>query len=121
MQLIECVPNFSEGRNLRTIEKISQEIADVERVHLLDVDSNASANRTVMTFVGEPGPVCEAAFQAMAVAQAFIDMRSQHGAHPRIGATDVCPLVPLAGASMDECIEWSNKLGARVANELEVP
>jgi glutamate formiminotransferase/formiminotetrahydrofolate cyclodeaminase len=121
MRLIECVPNFSEGRNLNTIEKISQVIAGVDGVHLLDVDSNASANRTVMTFVGEPGPVCEAAFQAMAVAQAFIDMRSQHGAHPRIGATDVCPLVPLAGASMDECIEWSNKLGARVANELEVP
>ncbi|PWT96559.1 MAG: glutamate formimidoyltransferase [Candidatus Melainabacteria bacterium] len=121
MQLIECVPNFSEGRNLSSVESISRAIVGVKGVHLLDVDSNASANRTVMTFVGEAGAVCEAAFQAIAVAQSLIDMRSQRGAHPRIGATDVCPLVPLADASMQQCIELSHKLSARVASELEIP
>lgn len=121
MRLIECVSNFSEGRNHATIEKISQAISGVAGVYLLDVDSNASANRTVMTFVGEPSSVCEAAFRAIAASQTLIDMRNQRGEHPRIGATDVCPLVPLVDASMDECIELSNKLGARVASELKIP
>lgn len=121
MRLIECVPNFSEGRNARTINEISDAIAQVEGVFLLDVDSNASANRTVMTFVGEPVAVCQAAFQAIARAQSLIDMRLHKGEHPRIGATDVCPFVPLIDTTMADCIELSRLLGERVGKELGIP
>jgi glutamate formiminotransferase/formiminotetrahydrofolate cyclodeaminase len=121
MELVECVPNFSEGGNLKTVDEIARAIEQVPDVYLLDVDSNRSANRTVVTFVGAPKAVCEAAFRAIAVAQSLIDMRAHRGEHPRIGATDVCPLVPLSGVTMTDCIDLSQALARRVARELEIP
>jgi glutamate formiminotransferase/formiminotetrahydrofolate cyclodeaminase len=119
--LIECVPNFSEGRDTAAINKIAQSIDETPGVHLLDVDSGKSANRTVMTFVGSPDDILEAAFRAIATAADCIDMRMHHGTHPRIGATDVCPFIPLINASMEDCIKLSEELGARVASELDIP
>ena len=101
-QLIECVPNFSEGRNMEVIRQITDTIAAVDGVRLLDVDPGKATNRTVVTFVGEPEPVIKAAFAAIAKAKELIDMQSHHGEHPRMGATDVCPLVPIANISMEE-------------------
>ena len=119
--IIECVPNFSEGRNLKTIEAIAQVIRCVNNVQLLHIDRGAAANRTVFTFVGEPEAVIEAAFLAIKKAGERIDMRLQQGAHPRIGATDVCPLVPIANIEMEEVIFYAKKLGRRVAEALDIP
>ena len=120
-QLIECVPNFSEGRNLEVIKQITNEIETVEGIKLLDVDPGASTNRTVVTFVGEPSDVLEAAFRGIRKAQELIDMRNHHGDHPRFGATDVCPLVPVAGITMEETAEYARKLAERVGKELNIP
>ena len=120
-QLIECVPNFSEGSDMSIIKQITNEIESVEGVRLLDVDPGKATNRTVVTFVGEPISVIEAAFRAIKKAAELIDMRKHTGEHPRMGATDVCPLIPVANISMEETAEWSKKLGERVGNELEIP
>ncbi len=120
-QLIECVPNFSEGRNLQIIKQITDEIEKVKGVKLLDVDPGESTNRTVVTFVGTPDEVCEAAFQAVKKAAELIDMRIHKGAHPRFGATDVCPLVPVANITMEEVVEYARKLAERIGNELGIP
>ena len=120
-QLIECVPNFSEGRNLELIHQITDEIEKSEGVNLLDVDPGATTNRTVVTFVGTPECVIEAAFKAIKKAQELIDMRNHHGDHPRFGATDVCPLVPVANITMEETAEYAHKLAKRVGEELHIP
>jgi glutamate formiminotransferase/formiminotetrahydrofolate cyclodeaminase len=120
MRIIECVPNFSEGQDLAVIQQITDEIEKVEGVTLLDVDPGSDTNRTVVTMVGSPEPVIEAAFQAIKRAGEMIDMRKQHGAHARMGATDVCPLVPISGVTMEECVEYSKKLAQRVGTELGI-
>ncbi len=120
-RLIECVPNFSEGRDMAVIRQITDEIERVDGVKLLDVDPGATTNRTVVTFVGEPEAVVEAAFRAVKKAQELIDMRSQKGDHPRFGATDVCPLIPIAGVSMEETAEYARQLGKRLGDELNIP
>ena len=120
-KLIECVPNFSEGRDLTVIKQITDVIEKVEGIKLLDVDPGEATNRTVVTFVGEPEQVMEAAFQAVRKAAELIDMRNHHGAHPRMGATDVCPLVPVAGVTLEECAEYARQLGKRIGDELGVP
>lgn len=120
-KLIECVPNFSEGRDLNVIKQITDVIEKVEGIKLLDVDPGEATNRTVVTFVGEPEQVMEAAFQAVRKAAELIDMRHHHGAHPRMGATDVCPLVPVAGVTLEECAEYARQLGKRIGEELGVP
>ena len=120
-QLIECVPNFSEGRDMSIIKQITDVIESVEGIKLLDVDPGVATNRTVVTFVGEPEFVCEAAFLAVKKASEVIDMRKHHGAHPRMGATDVCPLVPVSNISMEETVEYARKLAKRIGEELEIP
>ena len=120
LQLIECVPNFSEGRDSEKIDRIAKAIQS-EDVRLLHVDPGWDANRTVMTFVGSPDAVLEAAFQGIRVASEVIDMRNQKGEHPRLGATDVCPFVPFQNTTMDECIQLSKELGKRVGRELGIP
>jgi len=120
-QLVECVPNFSEGRDLQVIKQITNAIEAVEGVKLLDVDPGKATNRTVVTFVGEPEPVLEAAFQAMKKAQELIDMQKHKGEHPRFGATDVCPLVPVANITMEEVAALAHRLAERVGNELDYP
>jgi glutamate formiminotransferase/formiminotetrahydrofolate cyclodeaminase len=120
-QLIECVPNFSEGRNPAVIEQITEVIRQTEGVKLLNVDPGKATNRTVITFTGEPARVVEAAFQAIRRAALLIDMHKHHGEHPRFGATDVCPLVPLSGITMEETVEWARKLAKRVGEELDIP
>jgi glutamate formiminotransferase/formiminotetrahydrofolate cyclodeaminase len=120
-QIIECVPNFSEGQNQDVIQKIAQSISACQGVELLDVDPGKATNRTVMTFIGEPQFVVEAAFQAIKTARDLIDMRHHTGEHPRFGATDVCPLVPVSGITMEETVEWAKKLGKRVGEELDFP
>lgn len=120
-QLIECVPNFSEGRDMAVIKQITDQIESVEGVKLLDVDPGMATNRTVVTFVGEPGPVIEAAFLAIRKAAELIDMSKHTGEHPRMGATDVCPLIPIANISMKETAAWARKLGERVGSALEIP
>ena len=120
-QLIECVPNFSEGRDMGIIQQITDEIRNSVGVRLLDVDPGEATNRTVVTFVGEPDAVMEAAFRAVRKASQLIDMRQHHGAHPRSGATDVLPLVPVAGITLEECAELARKLAKRLADELEIP
>lgn len=120
-QLIECVPNYSEGRDRSVIEAIVAAISSVEGVTLLHVDPGEGANRTVVTFVGEPGPVCEAAFRGAREAQARIDMRRHHGTHPRIGATDVLPLVPVSGITLEECAVLARSLAGRLYDELGIP
>ena len=120
-QLIECVPNFSEGRDMGIIQQITDEIRNSAGVRLLDVDPGEATNRTVVTFVGEPDAVMEAAFRAVRKASQLIDMRQHHGAHPRSGATDVLPLVPIAGITLEECAELARKLAKRLADELEIP
>ncbi len=120
-QIIECVPNFSEGRDMAVIGQITDEIEKVEGVKLLDVDPGATTNRTVVTFVGEPEAVVEAAFQAVKKAQELIDMRRHKGDHPRFGATDVLPLVPVSGISMEETAGYARRLGERIGNELGIP
>ena len=120
-QIIECIPNFSDGKNTNTLAAIAAAIKNISGVKLLHVDCGEAANRTVFTFAGEPQVVVEAAFQAIKVAGELIDMRTQKGEHPRIGSTDVCPLVPIANITMEEVKEYAKKLGARVANELNIP
>ncbi|MFN6964966.1 MAG: glutamate formimidoyltransferase [Pyrinomonadaceae bacterium] len=120
-KLIECVPNFSEGRDMSVIRQITDEIEKIEGVKLLDVDPGESTNRTVVTFVGEPDAVVEAAFVAVRKAKQLIDMRRHKGDHPRFGATDVCPLVPVSGISMEETAEYARKLGRRIGEELRIP
>lgn len=120
-QLIECVPNFSEGRNLEVIKQITDVIEKSEGVKLLDVDPGFTTNRTVVTFVGTPEEVIETAFHAIAKAKEVIDMRGHHGDHPRFGATDVCPLVPVSNISMEETAEYARKLAKRVGEELNIP
>ena len=120
-QLIECVPNFSEGRDRDVIEQITRSIEAVDGVTLLDVAPGATTNRTVVTFVGEPEPVIDAAFAAIKTAAQVIDMRKHRGEHPRIGATDVCPLVPISGISLEETACYARRLGERVGAELGIP
>ncbi|MDR0619357.1 MAG: glutamate formimidoyltransferase [Bacteroidales bacterium] len=120
-QIIECVPNFSEGRDMQVIKQITDEIERVENVTLLDVDAGATTNRTVVTFVGTPADVVTAAFAAFKKAAEVIDMRKHHGAHPRIGAVDVCPLIPISGITMEETVEYARELGLRVGKELGIP
>ena len=120
-QLIECVPNISEGRDMNIINQVVAEVEKVDGVKLLDVDPGASTNRTVITFVGEPENVCEAAFRLVKKAQELIDMRNHHGDHPRFGATDVCPLIPVADISMEEVVKYARGLGERIGKELEIP
>lgn len=119
--LLECVPNFSEGRDMRIIKQITDAIESVEGVKLLDVDPGQATNRTVVTFVGEPAAVVEAAFRGISKAAELIDMSKHQGEHPRMGATDVCPLVPVANISMEEAANWAQQLGRRVGEELQIP
>lgn len=120
-KIIECVPNFSEGRDLAVIKQITDTIESVQGVQLLDVDPGESTNRTVVTFIGEPEPVKEAAFRAVQKAADLIDMSLHHGEHARFGATDVCPFVPVAGATMDDCAEIARQVGRRIGEELGIP
>ncbi|MDY6348201.1 MAG: glutamate formimidoyltransferase [Bacteroidales bacterium] len=120
-QLIECVPNFSEGRNSEIINQVVDVIRQAEGVTLLDVDPGVTTNRTVVTFVGEPEHVVDAAVKFIAKCQELIDMRHHHGDHPRFGATDVCPLVPIANITMEETVEYARKLAERVGKELNIP
>ncbi|MBR1594161.1 MAG: glutamate formimidoyltransferase [Alloprevotella sp.] len=120
-QIVECVPNFSEGRNMDIIKQITNEIEAVKGVKLLDVDPGEATNRTVVTFVGSPECVVEAAFQAVVKAGQLIDMRQHHGAHPRMGATDVCPLIPVSGITLEECAELARALAKRIAEEAGIP
>ena len=119
--IIECVPNFSEGRNKAVIDAIVTAIRSTEGVRVLDVDPGEATNRTVVTFVGAPDAVCEAAFRGAAKAQELIDMRRHHGAHPRSGATDVLPLIPVSGISLEECAVLARKLARRLSDELGIP
>jgi len=121
MQLIECVPNFSEGVNLDIIKQITDEIESVEGVKLLNVDPGKATNRTVVTFVGEPARVVDGAFLAIKKAGELIDMSKHEGEHPRMGATDVCPLIPIANISMEETAEYAKQLAKRVGEELQIP
>ena len=121
MQLIECVPNFSEGVNLDIIRQITDEIESVEGVKLLNVDPGKATNRTVVTFVGEPAKVVDAAFLAIKKAGELIDMSKHKGEHPRMGATDVCPLIPIANISMEETAGYAQQLAKRVGEELQIP
>jgi glutamate formiminotransferase/formiminotetrahydrofolate cyclodeaminase len=121
MKLVECVPNFSEGRDPSKISAITRAIETVPGVKLLDVDPGETTNRTVVTFVGSPEAAAEAAFQAIRKAAEVIDMRGHKGAHSRLGATDVCPFVPLAGVSMEECVALAHALGRRVGEEIGLP
>jgi len=120
-RVVECVPNFSEGRDTAKIKQITDAVEAVPGVRLLDVDPGADTNRTVVTFVGDPDAVAEAAFQAIAKAAQVIDMRQHHGAHPRMGATDVCPFVPISGVTMEDCAALARQVGERVGRELAIP
>lgn len=120
-RLIECVPNFSEGRDRAVIKQITDAIESVEGVRLLDVDPGEATNRTVVTFVGDPESVQEAAFRGVRKAAELIDMSKHHGAHPRMGATDVCPLIPVSGVTLEEAAEMARDLGRRIADELKIP
>ena len=120
-KIVECVPNFSEGRDKEKIEKIVAAISEGGKVEVLDVDPGEATNRTVVTFVGEPEEVVEAALRGMKKAAELIDMRNHHGAHPRMGATDVCPLIPVSGISLEECAVLARELAKRAADELGIP
>ncbi len=120
-QLIECVPNFSEGRDMSVIKQITGEIERVDGVKLIDVDPGSTTNRTVVTLVGDPASVCEAAFRAVRKASELIDMRRHTGAHPRFGAADVCPLVPVANITMEETAAYAQDLARRIGSELGIP
>lgn len=120
-RIIECVPNFSEGKDMSVIKQITDVIESVEGVKLLDVDPGKDTNRTVVTFVGEPESVCEAAFHAVQKASEVIDMSKHHGAHPRMGATDVCPFIPVSGITMEETVIYARKVAERIGRELNIP
>ncbi len=120
-QLVECVPNFSEGRDLAKIKQITKVIETVDGITLLDVDPGRDTNRAVVTFVGSITSVEEAAFQAIAKAADVIDMRNHSGAHARMGATDVCPFIPVSGVSIKKCVELSKRVAERVGRELSIP
>ncbi len=120
-QIIECVPNFSEGRNHDIINQISEAISNTKGVHLLNVDPGQATNRTVMTFVGDPNSVIAAAFNAIKTASEKIDMSKHSGEHPRFGATDVCPLIPVSNITMDELVPYAEKLAEKVSDELNIP
>src|ERR1041385_4647628 len=120
-KLIECVPNFSEGSDENVIRQITDAIESVDGVSLLDVDPGATTNRTVVTFVGSPDAAIEAAFRGIQKAAELIDMSKHKGAHPRMGATDVCPFVPISNVSWDEAVACARKLGKRVGEELQIP
>ena len=120
-QLIECVPNFSEGNDQNKINNIVNKINSVDGITILDIDSGKDTNRTVVTFVGKPDSVIDAAFEGIKEASQLIDMSSHTGTHPRIGATDVCPLIPIKGISMDECVKYSHQLAERVGTQLKIP
>ncbi len=121
MKLVECVPNFSEGRDQKILNSIADSIRAVKNVNLLDMDPGADTNRTVFTIVGEPEAVVEAAFQAIKTAASLIDMSKHSGAHPRMGATDVCPFIPISEMTMDDCVVLAHQLGKRVGEELGIP
>ncbi|NIM20375.1 MAG: glutamate formimidoyltransferase [Candidatus Latescibacteria bacterium] len=121
MRLVECVPNFSEGRDRAVIDSITSAIEETEGAYLLDVDPGKDTNRTVVTFVAEFSAAVEAAFRAIETASRLIDMSKHQGAHARLGATDVCPFVPVRGVTMEDCVQLANELGARVGNELRIP
>ena len=120
-KIIECVPNFSEGRDMEIIRQITDAIESVEGVKLLDVDPGKDTNRTVVTFVGSPEAVSEAAFRSVKKASEAIDMSKHHGAHPRMGATDVCPFVPVSGITMEETVSIAQDVAERIGNELGIP
>jgi glutamate formiminotransferase / formiminotetrahydrofolate cyclodeaminase len=120
-KIIECVPNFSEGRDMGIIKQITDIIESVDGVKLLDVDPGKDTNRTVVTFVGEPDPVCKAAFLAVSKASELIDMSKHHGEHPRMGATDVLPLIPISGITMEETAVYARNLGEKIGRELKIP
>ena len=120
-KLIECVPNFSEGNDTALIKTITDEIEKIDGVKLLDVDPGKATNRTVVTFVGSPEAVVEAAFHAIKKASELIDMSKHKGEHPRMGATDVCPLIPLSGITAEETVKYAKQLGERVGKELGIP
>tara|TARA_B100001057_G_scaffold61376_2_gene54705 strand:- start:11315 stop:12991 length:1677 start_codon:yes stop_codon:yes gene_type:complete len=120
-QIIECVPNFSEGRNQEIINQISEAISNTKGVHLLNIDPGQATNRTVMTFVGDPDSVIAAAFNAIKTASEKIDMSKHSGEHPRFGATDVCPLIPVSNITMDELVPYAEKLAEKVSDELNIP
>ena len=120
-RVVECVPNFSEGRDMAKMRQITDAIESVSGVKLMDVDAGIDTNRTVVTFVGDPDSVVEAAFRGIAAAARLIDMRTHSGAHPRMGACDVCPFIPVEGLDMDDCAELARRLGERVGRELEIP
>ncbi len=119
--IVECVPNFSEGRDRAKIKQITDAVESVSGVSLLNVEPGSDTHRTVVTFVGGPAAVEEAAFLAIAKAAQVIDMSKHAGAHPRMGATDVCPFVPVEGVTMDDCVAIARRLGERVGRELEIP
>ena len=119
--IVECVPNFSEGQNGETINAIANAVRTVPGAKLLNVEPDKDYNRVVVTFVGAPEPCGEAAFQATKTAASLIDMRLHHGKHPRMGATDVCPFIPVRGVTMAECVQIANRYGERVAQELHIP
>ena len=121
MTLIECIPNFSEGRRPEVIDQLADAVRSVDGVSLLDVQSDATHNRCVVTFVGHEGPIAEAAFRAIKKASEVIDLNQHEGAHPRFGATDVCPFVPLRSEEMPVCVETAQTLARRVADELGDP
>ena len=120
-RIVECVPNFSEGRREDVIIAIRSAVESVRGVYVLDLHSDDDHNRTVITFAGEPEAVSEAAFQAIKKAAELIDLDEHSGEHPRIGATDVVPFIPISGVTMDECVQIANALGKRVADKLEIP
>src|SRR4029453_12956008 len=120
-QIIECVPNFSEGRDMNIIKQITDEIEAVEGVRLLNFDPGKATKRTVVTFVGNPQAVVEAAFRCIKKAGELIDMSKHKGEHPRMGATDVCPLIPISGISVEETAQWAQKLARKVEEELQLP
>ena len=120
-KIIECVPNFSEGRDMQIIRQITDVIESVEGVMLLDVDPGKDTNRTVVTFVGDPDAVSEAAFLSVKKASELIDMSKHHGEHPRMGATDVCPFVPVSGITMEETVAVARKVAERIGDELGIP
>ena len=120
-QLIECVPNFSEGNDFNKIDSIVNKIKSIEGISVLDVDSGKDTNRTVVTFVGAPNAVIDAAYEGIKEASKIIDMSNHKGTHPRIGATDVCPLIPIKDVAIEDCVEYSNELAERVGEQLKIP